>query len=112
MGKHITHHIDLVIDENLPLNYVHGVFGTINNSGELEANLYTETEGLPTPAIGTINEEGEVASIEYPDTPEGTLLINRTVHTRLLLTAETAAVLARWLIERIDVAEDGTTTLK
>ena len=112
MGNHITHHIMLEMDDDLPLSYVHGVFGEINTIGELEVNLYTEADALPTAAIGTINEDGEVASVEYPDTPNGTAEIVRTVHTRLLLNADTASLLARWLIEHLDIDENGNAKLK
>ncbi len=112
MGKNYTQHVLLQIDENLPLSYVHGAYGGVNNAGELEINLFTDSEALPTPTIVSINQEGETVSVETPYERKDTLNVVRTVHSRLLLTADNAANLVRWLLEHLDIAEDGTPSLK
>ena len=112
MGKNFTQHYQLQIDEDLPLYYVHGSYGGVNSAGELEVNLFTDSEALPSPTILSINQDGETVSAESPYERKDTLNIVRTVHSRLLLTADNAANLVRWILDHLDIAEDGTASLK
>ena len=112
MGKNYTQHFQLQIDDDLPLFYVHGAYGGVNNAGELEVNLFTDSEALPAPTILSVNQDGETVSVDSPYERKDTVNIVRTVHSRFLLTADNAANLVRWLLEHLDIAEDGTTSLK
>ncbi len=112
MGNNFTQHYLLELDEDLPLSYVHGAYGGVNNAGELEVNFFTDSEALPPPTTLSVNQDGETVAAESPYEKKDTTNIVRTVHSRILLDAENASNLVRWLLEHLDIADDGSASLK
>lgn len=100
-------HIRLEIDDNLPLYYVHGAFGGANQAGELEVNIYSDSEDLPAPATIVMTQDGQTLTTDEDEVDREVTSIIRTVHSRFLLDADAARALASWLMNEADKLDGG-----
>ena len=91
-------------DDDVRLNYAHGVWGGINPQGEIEINFYTESDAMPPYSERIIAEDGSFGH-EIAPYDEDIRTITRTIHNRLLLNYQTARSVLEWLEEKIEMLE-------
>jgi hypothetical protein len=91
-------------EPGLRLHYAHGVWGGINPHGEVELNFYTESDRLPPFSEQIITPDG---SFSHETTPydKHLKLVNRRIHTRLLLNYHTVKAMIEWLQEKAEALE-------
>jgi len=91
-------------DERCPMVFAHGVWGGLNPQGEIEMNLYTESDKLPAYAERIIHPDGSVG----PEVNQGeadTKTIVRTVHAKVVFNHRTARAIIEWLEEKVRLLE-------
>lgn len=86
------------------LIYAHGVWGGINPHGEIELNLYSESDKLPSTAERIINADGSVGPEMSPEDQQTKTLV-RTVHARVLVSHQTARAIIEWLQEKVQALD-------
>lgn len=91
-------------DPDCRLQYAHGVWGGINPQSEIEVNFYVESDKLPMFSQRAVDPDGRFGDEEVPFDEEERV-ISRHIHTRVLLSYDTALALKRWLEEKIDTLE-------
>ncbi len=89
---------------NAALNYAHGVWGGINQQGEIEMNFYLESDTMPKYSERLIEPDGSYGQEECPS-DESVKMITRRIHTRVLFNYHTAKAILEWLEERIEAME-------
>ncbi len=86
---------------NGDLQYAHGVWGGLNPHGEIEISFYHESDLPPEQAVQQIGPDG-LPGAELPQIDEDCARhIERRIHTRILMSYDTARALQDWLDERI-----------
>ncbi len=83
-----------------PTVTAHGVWGGVNPHGEIEMNLYTESDQLPEFTEHVVNPDGSIGP-ELAEHPEETRSIVRTVVTKVLVNYQTARALIDWLQDKV-----------
>lgn len=91
-------------DKNATLHYAHGVWGGINSQGEIELNFYTENDKLPQFSERIVAADGSLGH-EISPFDESLKIVNRHVHTRLLLNYDTARAVFDWLDDKLTALE-------
>lgn len=89
-------HYEYELDENVRVQYAHGVWGGITKHGEIELNFYLEHDN-----VGRRNERTAL----HKDSIMPTHYITRLVHSRILLNYATARSVLEWLEEKIQTLE-------
>lgn len=89
---------------NIALNYAHGVWGGINQQGEIEMNFYLESDAMPEYSERLIEPDGTYGQEECPS-DESVKTVTRSIHTRVLFNYHTAKAILEWLGERIEAIE-------
>ncbi|MDR1856477.1 MAG: hypothetical protein LBR22_04885 [Desulfovibrio sp.] len=92
-----------VVPRELKPMEVHGVWGGVNDHGELEANVYTEFEALPRETEQIIAADG---SLDHEVIPDGPTEIKRYVHGQLLFSYASAKSFHEWLGMQISSLEE------
>jgi hypothetical protein len=87
------------------LEYAHGVWGGINPQGEIELNFYIESDKLPPYSERILTPEGDMGHETAPQEDPNFKVVNRYVHSRLLLNYHTARAVQDWLQEKIEALE-------
>lgn len=87
------------------LNYAHGVWGGVNQQGEIEMNFYLESDAMPEFSERLIEADGTFGQEEYP-ADESLKVVNRRIHTKVLFNYHTAKAILEWLEERIENIEE------
>lgn len=82
----------------------HGVWGGVNAHGEIELNLYTESDELPTESEQVVHPDGSVGP-EIPDLEEETRAVERVIRTKVILSYHTARALTEWLEDKMQILE-------
>ena len=90
--------------DKAPLHYAHGVWGGINPHGEIEMNIYTESDKMPAHSERIVHADGSVGP-EMVVEDEETKTIVRTVHTKVVVSYETARAVIEWLEEKVQALE-------
>jgi|GEM_PF-201780 len=86
------------------LIYAHGVWGGINPHGEIELNLYSESDKLPASAERMVNLDGTVGP-ETTSDDQHTKTLVRTIHARVLVNYQTARAVIDWLQEKVQALD-------
>lgn len=86
------------------LNYAHGVWGGINQQGEIEMNFYLESDTMPQYSERLIEPDGTYGQEECP-CDESVKMVTRHIHTSVLFNYHTAKAILEWLEERIEAIE-------
>lgn len=89
---------------NCQIIYAHGVWGGINPHGEIELNLYSESDKLPATAERIINMDGSVGPETTPEDQQTKTLV-RTVHARVLVNHQTARAIIDWLQDKVQALD-------
>lgn len=92
-------------EEQLPLKYVHGVWGGINSQGEIEMNFYTESDALPPFSERIIEPDGNMGPEKAP-LEDSQKNIIRHIHTKLVLNYHTARAVLDWLDSHLNMLEE------
>ncbi|MDR3358430.1 MAG: hypothetical protein LBN96_06220 [Desulfovibrio sp.] len=87
------------------LQTAHGVWGGVNSQGEIEMNFYYESEALP-PFVEQIVEPDGALGSEFIPEDEELREVTRHIHTRVLLSYNTARGVLEWLEEQLDALEE------
>lgn len=82
----------------------HGVWGGVNAHGEIELNLYTESDELPTESEQVVHPDGSVGP-EIPGLADETRAVERTIHSKVILSYHTARALVEWLDDKMQILE-------
>jgi hypothetical protein len=91
-------------DEERPLIFAHGVWGGLNPHGQIEMNLYTESDRLPESSEREILPDGSVGPEVALMDPEVKTIV-RTIHARVVIDHRTARALLEWLQEKVENLE-------
>ena len=89
-------HYEYELEENVRVQYAHGVWGGVTKHGEIELNFYLEHDN-----VGIKKE----ANIPHKDAIIPTHYITRLVHSRILLNYATARSVLEWLEEKVQTLE-------
>ena len=92
------------VPKECPIYLIHGVWGGITPHGEIEMNLYTESDKLPPYSEREIGPDGSIG----PEVPAGEgedKVIVRRVHGKALLSYQTARAIIEWLEGKIEALE-------
>lgn len=97
-------------DKKARLQYAHGVWGGINPQGEIEINFYVEGDRIPAYSERMIAPDGSFGHEMAPH-DENVRTIVRRVHSRVIVSYQTARALLNWLEDKVDAldAESGGT---
>ncbi len=90
--------------KNAPTFLAHGVWGGVNAHGEIELNLYTESDALPGESEQLVHPDGGVGP-EIPDLQEETREVERTVHSKVIMSYHTARAIVDWLEDKMQILE-------
>lgn len=90
--------------KDCPTVYSHGVWGGINQYGEIEMNVYAESDKLPEFSECALNPDGTPGP-EISSQDEHTKEVTRTIHAKVLLNYHTARAVIEWLEEKIQTLE-------
>jgi hypothetical protein len=86
------------------LHYAHGVWGGINPQGEIEINFYVEGDKMPDFSERLIAPDGSFGhEIAQGDASVRTIV--RHVHSKVVVSHQTARALMDWLEDKIDALE-------
>lgn len=91
-------------DNNIPLQYAHGVWGGINPQGEIEINFYVEQDKIPRISERYLKPDGSYGP-EITSAEEDTRVVNRKIQAKILVNHRTAKALLGWLAEKIENLE-------
>ncbi len=91
-------------NQDLRLNYAHGVWGGLNAHGEVEMNFYTESEKLPPFSECAILPDGNLGE-EVAPFDENVQIIARRIHSKVLLNYHAARSVLEWLEEKVELLE-------
>lgn len=91
-------------DNNIPLQYAHGVWGGINPQGEIEINFYVEQDKIPRISERYLKPDGSFGP-EITSAEDGTRVVNRKIQAKILVNHHTAKALLGWLAEKIENLE-------
>ena len=78
--------------------YVNGAFGALSGNGEFILNFYIERPSDPSKGQVTIHKDGTVDN-SYDD-----IGVERIVHTRLVMSIDTARSIQEWIKRNVDAA--------
>ena len=97
-------------DKDARLQTAHGVWGGINPQGEIELNVYHESDALPQISECQVAPDGSLGPENLPEGFDRRDIV-RHIHARVLLNYDTARAVLEWLEERIATLEmeDGET---
>ena len=104
---------EYVHDPQVRLHYAHGVWGGINPQGEIEINFYVEGDKMPEYSERLIAPDGSFGH-EIASGDANVRTIVRQVHSKVVVSYQTARALLDWLedkIEALDVEEHGAASL-
>lgn len=87
------------------LHIAHGVWGGINQQGEIEMSFYHESDALPRYTEHIVAPDGSLGHEIVPD-EDGVRTVCRHIHSRVLLSYETARAVHEWLDERLSQMEE------
>ncbi|MBO4301280.1 MAG: hypothetical protein J5861_06725 [Desulfovibrio sp.] len=87
------------------LQTAHGVWGGINPQGEIEMNFYHESDDLPPYSEQIIAPDGSIGHEIMPEEQE-VRVVNRFIHSRVLLNYHTARAMLEWLEEQVAILEE------
>ena len=91
-----------------PLLYVHGAWGGINPHGEIEMNLYSESEKMPANSRREVYSDGTLGP-EQTSLDDDVKMVVRTFQAKVLLSYQTAKAVLVWLEDRVKAMEmDGS----
>ncbi|MBQ9406071.1 MAG: hypothetical protein IJU37_04935 [Desulfovibrio sp.] len=93
------------MDGHARLETAHGVWGGINPQGEIEMNFYYESDALPAYSEQIIAPDGSLGHEILPE-EQDTRVVNRYIHSRVLLNYHTARALLEWLEDQVAVLEE------
>lgn len=93
------------LDDACPRVPAHGVWGGVSPQGEIEMNIYSESDKLPPFSERFIHADGsvgeEVSSLEE----QKTKVIVRHVHAKVFMNYQTARAIIDWLEEKVQALE-------
>lgn len=89
-------HYEYELDDNVRVQYAHGVWGGITKHGEIELNFYLEHDKVGVKKERTVPNKDSMTPTHY---------ITRLVHSRILLNSTTARSILEWLEEKIQTLE-------
>ena len=92
-------------DHNAKPHYAHGVWGGINQQGEVELNFYTESDTIPAFTECILGPDGLLGP-EEAGTDAKVKVLTRHVHSRVILNYYTAKAVLEWLQDQVDFLED------
>lgn len=90
--------------ENCPLFYAHGVWGGVNAHGEVEMNLYMESDKLPRYSEREVRPDGSVGP-ETPALEEDAKVVVRTILAKVVLSRHSTRALIDWLEEKARILD-------
>lgn len=93
-------------DPNLPTNLAHGVWGGINQQGEIEMNFFTESEDMPEYVERLVMNDGTIVHEEVSNEGAETRMITRTVTDRVIISYETGRALVEWLEDQLNMLDE------
>ncbi len=91
-------------DPEARLKYAHGVWGGINPQQEIEINFYLESDKMPPYSERQIEPDGSLGH-EFAPFDEETRVVTRHIHTKVLISYQTARALLEWLEEKVDALD-------
>ncbi|MDE7468907.1 MAG: hypothetical protein K2M30_01290 [Desulfovibrionaceae bacterium] len=89
-------HYEYELDDNVRVQYAHGVWGGVTKHGEIELNFYLEHDN-----VGRRKE----VNPQHKEALVPTHYITRLVHSRILLNYATARSVLEWLEEKVQTLE-------
>ena len=92
-------------DPQARLQWAHGIWGGINQQGEIEMNFYQESDRLPASTEQLIAADGTLGH-ELPPADGDAHEIVRHIHSRVLINHQTARAMLEWLEDRVSVLEE------
>ncbi len=107
--SHDAHYPEKIIfeyrnGEDCPFIYTHGLWGGVNAQGEIEMNLYSESDKLPAFTEQKMEPDGSYG----PETPPGdqnTRTMVRKVQAKVVMNYHTARMIMDWLKEQMDILD-------
>ena len=91
-------------DPEVRIKYSHGVLGGINSQGEIEMNFYAESDALPPYSERIIAPDGSFGH-EIAPYDESLKLITRHIHSKVVLSYQSARGLLEWLEDQVALIE-------
>lgn len=91
--------------QGLDLQVAHGVWGGINPHGEIEMDFYNESDLPPKSTIQMLRPDGSLGEEKLGDTSQGQQIV-RHIHSRILLTYDSARAILEWLEDRVAELEN------
>ncbi len=88
-----------------PIHTAHGVWGGVNPHGEIEMNIYSESDKLPQFSERIINPDGSVGPETSSLDSQQTKTIVRRVHAKILMNYHTAKAVIEWLEDKVQALE-------
>jgi len=86
------------------LQYAHGVWGGINPQGEIEINFYVEGDRMPAFSERLIAPDGSFGH-EMAPSDDNVRTIVRRVHSKVIVSYQTARALLDWLEDKVDALD-------
>ncbi len=91
-------------DPQARLQYAHGVWGGINPQGEIEINFYVEGDRMPSFSERLIAPDGSFGHEMAPH-DENVRTIVRRVHSKVIVSYQTARALLDWLEDKVEALD-------
>lgn len=88
------------IRKDTKIEYAHGVWGGVNPHGEVELNFYTESDKLPSFSERIITPDGSIGHEMIP-VEEEQKVVERNIHSRIVMNYNTARAMYEWLDEKL-----------
>ncbi len=99
------------LERDCPIHTMHGVWGGVNPHGEIEMNVYSESDKLPLFSERVIASDGSVGPETSSLDSQQSKTIVRRVHAKLLLNYHTAKAVIEWLEDKVQALDlDGMGT--
>ncbi len=93
------------VDENCPRVPAHGVWGGVSPHGEIEMNIYSESDKLPQFSERLVHPDGTVSDESSSMDEQQSKTIVRRVHVKIYLNYHTARAVMDWLEEKVQALE-------
>ena len=108
MDDHVTKHIiRFRSNPDLPYSIAHGVYGGVNDMGEIECNFFVESDDLPDHIERLVrNEDGALLSEDVVTDGTGIHYATRTIVSRVVLGYPAAQAIKNWLDEQLKALEE------
>ncbi len=97
MGETATIQFNFERDADYRLIPVNGVWGGTTARGDIKVDFFYESAAVPEEVTGVVGPDGVVSEERVADGP---LEMQRTIFVGMMLTAEQADSIGRWLQEK------------